>query len=711
MKSSNPTTPSVYIYFLLAIALITGGFIAFRSGGQEPIGPSGVAEIRFGNFSTFSNESGNGNASVYIKLNDVVVVNNFNYGFVTPLIGRDADTYRVEVFSVETNELLYFRIIELASDQDYTFLLVGDNDTKPVEAVFLEDSLVEPITNGGQVRILHFAQLTPGGGNSQVDIRDEGDNVVANDLEYGYRDDSFSLFLSSGTTRLTVTTSNGGNVLLDPREFDLENGDLGTYLLVGNVKNDTVGVYFFKNDTAGGFITDFGQFELPPSTFSFANLGIIRESADDPAIPLRIELNGEPFSEETVYGDYIAEQEIDAGESLFEVFRKDDETKLISKPVDFLIGDEMVLVFAGNGDSIPYVLEIVSQGEFKTSDDLPQIRFGHFSSFADQQNGRIDVTLETGQIMADDLTFGLVDGARKTISGDFRFNIADWDGSNIYFQMDPVTILSQSDVTLLLTGDQQREPIAFFKIDNDEARFIPTADGGPAIGNGTLTVSNLSLKGLESNPVTMRLNGEIVATQIFYGASIDPIQVGVGQHFVEIVDSISGTILASQLVSVGYSTQNNLFFVGEGSLASPYTLALVDAPESVNRGSSLLQLGNYAEVNGQSDDGSIRFVLNGDPVPASDPSVGNGPIESTTMLLPGGYRIEVLSTADGSILIDEHLLNLSDGSVWYVVTTGDGLDYPYRLYAVGGGEGGQFLLPAAYENLTNHYIFPLVGND
>ncbi|MEM7798944.1 MAG: DUF4397 domain-containing protein, partial [Chloroflexota bacterium] len=551
---------NAYLYLMLACCLFFAvGSLAFLSAGQESIDPSGVAQIRFGNFSSFDE---NGDSNVYIELNDVVTVNSFGFGFVTPLISRDAGSYRVEVFDVETNGLIYFRVVELESDKDYTFLLVGDNDTKPLEAIFLEDSLVESDPTKAKIRIAHYAQTTPDGGDSEIDVRLEDGTVIADNIGYGSVDRDFTVVVDPGVIETQITTTNGEHSLLTPRAFALESGDLGTYLLVGNIKNETVAVYFFKNETAGGFLSDFEPFTLPPATFSIVNLAIVRATSEEPPVPLSFDLNGESFLDSVVYGDYSAGFEIEAGQIALDVYRNNKALQLLSTNVDLSAGDEFNLILSGDGGQFPYQITRIDKGEVENASELPRLRFGHLSTFVNAPNGRIDIALDSGQIIADDLEYGSVTTPRRTVEGSLSYEIRAWDGSNEYFQFDPISILSQSDQILLLTGDGVREPISFFKIDNGTGQLVNSKS--LASGDASLTFTNFSMRQLEASPIKLRINGTDSPGLMLFGNSIDIGGLETGQTFIEAVDSLTGSVLASKLITINYGSQKNIFFIGDG---------------------------------------------------------------------------------------------------------------------------------------------------
>lgn len=691
-----------YIYLLLACGLVlTLGSFAFLSIGQEPIVPSGVAEIRFGNFSTFDQE---GSSNVYIELNDVVAVNSFGFGFVTPLISRDAGSYRVEVFDVETNNLIYFRVIELESDQDYTFLLVGDNDSKPLEAIFLEDSLVEKDPNGAKLRVVHYAQTTPDGGDSELDVRLKDGTVIADNFGYGSVDRDFSVNLTPGQIETEITTTNGQNTLLVPRPAALEAGDLGTYLLVGNIKNETVSVYFFKNESAGGFLSDFGPFTLPPATFSIVNLAIVRSSTEEAPVPLTIELNGEPFLDNVVYGEYSDGFEIEAGEISLDVYRNNKALQLLSASVDLSSGDEFNLVLSGDGGQFPYEITRIEEGVPEDPNVLPRLRFGHLSTFVNSQNGRIDIALDTGQIIADDLEYGSITSPRRTVEGSLSYEIRAWDGSTDYFQFDPISILSQSDQILLLTGDGVREPISFFKIDNGTAEFINAK--ALASGDASLTFANLSMRQLEASPITLRINGIESPETLLFGGATYAGRLDTGQTFIQAVDSLTGSVLASKLINVNYGSQKNLFLIGDGRF-NPYEIVDIDVVPVVNQASSMLQLSNFALVGGAEQ---VDFVLNGSSIGESDPLSSEEETAGSTILAPGAYELKVYRNGEDEPFIPEHLITLEAGKSVHISTIGNGVEFPYQLYAVVDGSEAEFLDPFDTNNFNFRYNLPIVGN-
>ncbi|MEM7798943.1 MAG: hypothetical protein AAF633_07135, partial [Chloroflexota bacterium] len=77
---------------------------------------------------------------------------------------------------------------------------------------------------------------------------------------------------------------------------------------------------------------------------------------------------------------------------------------------------------------------------------------------------------------------------------------------------------------------------------------------------------------------------------------------------------------------------------------------------------------------------------------------------------PGTYELKVYRNGDEQPFIKEHLINLEAGQSMHVSTIGNGADFPYQLYAVVDGNGGNFLDPFDTNNFTHRYLLPIVGN-
>lgn len=686
--------------FILGTLLSVSSFFVFETRGQGERQTVGNARIRYANFAPFNAED----AEIYIQMNGVFAVNNFKYGYVTPLIDISPDTYQVDVFDNVTDQLLSRINIELEGDATYTLLVVGDGEHKPIEIVWLRDDVTPP-SDQAVIRVAHFAQLVPDGAASEIDWRTPNDTVLQDDIPYGFVDQSFSLIVDPGSINTRITSTNGEFVLVDVQPYMLKAGDVVTIIFVGDTVNQALQVYAFKNDEAGNFLNTNLRDTLPEAEVAFANLGLVRAGLSAAPEELVVSINGSDFISSTFFGDYHPPLPLSGGVYDFEVSTKAQDVILYSGEVELNIGQDYLLIFGGDNQAAEYQLfaEKIDTSE-PGPGKQPNIRMGHFSTFVDPENSVVDIRFENGQLLQDNLTYGTIVPEKRTVAGTFALTVSDWSGQQDYFRLDPVLVEENSNVTVLFTGDGTRENISYMVITNGVGRMFaaPVLNGGEA----SLYFANLGIWQQGSGELGFRLNG-FEQARLAFGQSFGYLEVETGQHFIEAFDPVSGEAIASVPIYLGYGARKILVLLGDGQTQSFQLSILEDVENHQNRmnravrTSANLSLTNLLIFPGRAEETRVDFLINQEVV-ADNATFGD--LSAQKYAYPPAQYWLSLNTQDGqTALIEPTPLKLDENSVWKLFATGNGETQPYRFYAIVDGEPGQFLATPVL-NRTELYL-------
>lgn len=188
--------------------------------------------------------------AVTITIDNVNAVTDFEYGESTAYEEYDAGNHVVQVTVAGEPSYSISQTIKINAGMDYTLYLVGGNDDRVLELVYVTNNNAAPSSGNGKIK---FANVSPFILDSRVDIRKQDDTLIVGNLLFKRFTDYMEF--PAGATDFKITTVGGGVTLVDPAPFTLSDGDIATFLASGDDRTQPTSAFYVPDGEVGNFLS------------------------------------------------------------------------------------------------------------------------------------------------------------------------------------------------------------------------------------------------------------------------------------------------------------------------------------------------------------------------------------------------------------------------------------------------------------------------
>ena len=194
-----------------------------------------------------------GVTEIIVKLNGQEILM-LSYGDSSEYLFVPVGTYLMEIVAVTDDTrgpqdyLLAYSNVTFALEEDYTAILGGDAGANlPSQISLIQDDNSDPSAGKAKIRIAHFAPLDSDLANTEVDVMDEGTNLVfagLSDIPFGTT--SGYIEIDANVEYDLIVTNDAGTVL-DLAPIAFSEGEIATIIVNGGGANQPIDAGIVSN--------------------------------------------------------------------------------------------------------------------------------------------------------------------------------------------------------------------------------------------------------------------------------------------------------------------------------------------------------------------------------------------------------------------------------------------------------------------------------
>ncbi len=407
--------------------------------------------------------------------------------------------------------------------------------------------------------------------------------------------------------------------------------------------------------------------------------------AMDPGTAVTITVNGFDVLTDVEFGDSTGYLPVPSGSAQVQIFVGASTTPAISTTVVLTTATKYTAIAVGGANGWPLDLKLLTDDDTPPPTGYAKVRVGQLAPFAaGLLDTFVDVRLQDGTILADDVPYGLIGGYTPLPAGTYDLKITSADGSTTLIDVMPMDLNSGDIVSLFAVGDGSNQPLGGFALPQGfPGALLPLAAG--------LQFAHLAPFAMAPGmALTITLNSTDVLTNVAFADSTGYLPVPAGNNQVQIFAGASATPAISVTVPLTHAMEFTALGVGGANMWPLELLLLTDDNSVPGSGYAKVRIGHLAPfAAGLGSLVDIRFQ-DGTLLPGFD-DVPYGAIVPHIPLPVGTYDLKI-TLADGATeLIDPFPFALVEGQVASLFVVGDGTNQPVGIFLLPSGAPGMLL--------------------